>query len=853
MRLRAVFLALAASYVRREKGRTLLTVLGIALGVAVLVSIDLANESAVASFRQTVESISGTADLTVRPGTGGLEGTLVGELARLPEVRSVSPLISGDALYRPPDGRPPRQMLFLGTDFLRSAEDEDAPVRDLTFRFEEGRGAASFLTDPEALLFTSRFVEREGLGAGDRVVLEIGGEEREFVVAGIIEEGGLAGVYGGDAVLTDVAVADHHLGREGLLDRIDVRLRPDADREALRQALPPNAVLEAPDAESLRAREMLAAFRFNLRSLGHLAIVVGAFLIYNTMSIAVVRRRTVIGTLRAIGVTRRAVRGTFLLEGALFGLAGSVIGIVAGVLLAMAMLETVATAISINFFETRPGTVTPAPSVILLGLLLGVGASLVAAIGPANQAAAIPPATAMRQGSENTGAGPFGWWRTALAGMFAAAGMVLLAMEPRTGLPVQGYAASLLFIAAFVAAARPFLGLLTIMLRRLYIRIFRAEGLLAVSATRAALGRSGIAICGLAVALGMAVSVTVMVSSFRDTVMAWMEDVLVADIYISPTGGPGSGTIPGSFADAVRGLDGVAAVDPYREREILLSGRTAHLAARDFSAVRFRNRVLDGRPAAEAMQQARERGEVLVSEPLALRHGIARGDTIRLPAPDGELALTAGAVYYDYSSERGFVTMDRSLYVEHFSDTRIDNMTVHLADGADREAVTEAIRQRAAMTDTVPPLLYRADEDLRGFALEAFDRTFAITWLLQTIAVLVAILGVAATLLAQILDRRHEIRTLRHLGASRPRVARVVVLEASLIGAAGLLLGVTLGLILSWILARVVMLQSFGWSIQYAVPWLSVIQIAGIVFAATLAAAALPAWEAVKGRGEDSR
>lgn len=859
MRLRAVFLALIGSYIREEKGRTLLTVLGVALGVAVLVSIDLANESAVASFRGTVANISGTSDFVVRGNTEGLPGRLVGQLAMLPEVRSVSPLISGNALYRPPDGRPPRSLLFLGTDFLQSEEDEEEPVREVVFDLEEGRDATSFLVDTGALLFTQRFVEREGFSPGGRVTLEVGGNEREFTVGGIIKSGGLEETYQGDLVLTDVAVADFHLRRRGLLDRIDITLAdgvsPETGRARIEAMLPPNTIVEAPESESARAEDMLAAFRFNLRSLGHLAIVVGAFLIYNTMSIAVVRRRSVIGTLRAMGISRGTVRAAFLVEGALFGLAGSVLGVLAGILLAMGMLGTVSEAISINFFETRPGGVTPSLGIILFGMVLGVGGSLLAAIGPANEAATTPPATAMRKGTENSGAPGVGWTRIGLGLLLGLAGLGLLCMPTRQGVPVEGYTASLLFVAAFVCMARPFLQLLGVLLRRPYIRVFRGEGLLAVGATQAALGRASTAVCGLMISLGMAVSITVMVSSFRDTVVVWMEQVLVADLYVSPagTGSQRPDPIPAAFAERAAIIPGIEAVDPFRRREFLLNGQPAYLAAGDLSTVRFRNRVVDGRPTMEAMRAAAARDEVLVSEPLALRHGLARGDQVSIPAPGGALDLTVNGVYYDYSTEKGLVIMDRRLYLEHFPDPFIDSLTVYLEPGADREAVTDALRVAAAATPGAPPLLYRANDDLRGFALDAFDRTFAITWLLQGIAVLVAVLGVATTLLAQILDRRHEIETLRYLGASRGRVARIIVLESSLIGLAGLALGLVSGLLLSWILTRVIMLQSFGWSIAYEVPWLEVGQIGAIVFGATLLAALLPAWEAVKSPGSGER
>ncbi len=857
MSWRAVFHALIGSYLRHEKGRTLLTVLGVALGVAVLVAIDLANESAVSSFRSTVRNVAGSAQLTVRGNGVGLPGGILRELVRRPEVEGASPLISGYATYSAPDGGTTETLLLLGVDFLRTTEPEGAPVRDLRFSMEPGRDLASLLTATDAGIFTNRFLERHGATLGDHVPLLIGGLRREMVAAGTIDGGAFAGTYDGNLLLVDVGIADILLRREGRLDRVDLTLREGTDierfREELQRTLPGSVLVERPEARNRMVEEMIAAFRFNLRALGYLSVLVGAFLIYNTMGVAVVRRRTAIGTIRAMGVGRGTVRSVFLAEGALLGLAGSLLGIAAGIGAAWALLGTVSNAISINFFRTHAAGVVMSPAILLAALALGVGGALLAALEPANEAATTPPANTMRRGTLEEGAR--GMARSLLAGVALLACAGAAAAVPAGGrLPVSGYAAAVLLLAGLVCVAKPLLGLLCAILRRPFAMLFRGEGLLAVAGTQATLGRAGVAICGLLVSLAMTIAVSAMVSSFRETVTVWMSQVLVADLYITPASADGSGRpdpFPGALADRIRPLDGIDEIDPFRLRSFILNGKPASLGAGELNVIRFTNKAQDGRPVRELMREAAARGELVVSEAFSRKHGVAAGDSIPIPTPSGDVQVRIAGIYFDYSSEQGYAMMDRSLYRRYYDDAMLDSIAVYLEPGADRAAVRDAIQRAATGIPGMPPLVIQANDDLRQFALGKFDETFAVTYVLQVIALLVSVLGVTTTLLAQILDRRQEIATLRYLGASRDRVARVVLLESVLIGLTGLILGVLGGVALSWILTRVIMLQSFGWTIAFNVPWTQVAVIGAVVFGGTLLSALLPAREAAVGpRGQ---
>lgn len=854
MSLRALFRALVSSYFHHEKGRTALTMLGVALGVAVLVAIDLANESAISSFKSTVDQVAGRAELTVRGNGIGIPGPALTDISRTPGVRSASPLISGNAFYSPATDQASTQtLLLLGVDLLRASEFEDDPVRDIRFRLAEGVGITDYLGSTRYVTLTERFARRFGLAPGNPIDLTIGGTPQRLVIGALIDAGPFTDTLDGNVAVMDLAAADVLLRRGGLLDRVDLVLEPKAAVEevapALDARLPDSLLVERPEARGSRVDQMLAAFRFNLRALGHISILVGAFIIFNTMSVAVVRRRPAIGTLRAMGISRGRIRLVFLLEGALLGLVGSLIGVILGVAMAGGMVGQVSDAISINFVQTQASGVAVRPEVLLVAVLLGVGGSVLAAWIPANEAASTPPANTMRRGTGEGKRRPL-WAFLAGGAALAVVGLVLMLREPARGLPIQGYAASVFFIGAFVLWSRPLLAGLTAALRRPYARLFGAEGLLAASSIQSTLGRSTIAICGLMIGLGMAVSVSVMISSFRTTVVGWMEQVLVADLYIQPQAPDGARRpepMPTALADRIRNLPGIDAIDPFRTRRIVVGGEEAWLGAGELDVVRFTNQTLEGRPTQEVMRQAAARDELVVSEALARKHGFQAGDPFPVPTPGGIVEIPIAGIYFDYSSEQGYAIMDRQLYQRYFpADDQIDSIAIFLREGADRRALRDRIQEIARATPGIPALSIRANDDLRTFALQAFDRTFSITYVLQLIAIIVSILGVATTLLSQLLDRRHEIVTLRYLGATHRRVARVVVLETALIGIAGTSLGVVAGILLSYILTRVIMLQSFGWTIAYAVPWLLVVQIAAVVFASTLLAAVLPAREAMR-------
>jgi putative ABC transport system permease protein len=830
-----------------------LTIMGVALGVAVLVAIDLANESAVASFRQSVDDVAGQAELTVRGNGMGLPGTTIAELGSLPAVAAVEPLISGPVLLPATvDGASTMTLTIFGVDLLRSERTTARAVRSLQFQPIAEAGRTSLLSDPAAVVVPRRLLEKRNLRPGDPLTVLVRGEVRTLRIMGVLTGESFADSLDGGFAVMDIAMADHLLGRGGLIDRLDLLLEEgqtaDGTRESLIAGTNRSLVVERPDARSERAAGMIAAFRFNLAALGHISILVGAFLVYNTMSVAVVRRRPAIGTVRALGVGPLAVGLVFLGEALLLGVLACLIGVPAGIAMALLMLESVSTAISINFFAAEGTRLFLAPATLITALTVGLGGSLIAALRPAYEAAVTPPANTMRRGGEESASS--GVMVLLVAGVLALIIAAALLQRPvQSGLPITGYAASVFLVGAFVLWSKPLLLLVSRVLRRLYASLFGAQGLLAVAGVQAMPGRASIALCGLLISLGMTVSVTVMVSSFRTTVVTWMEQILRADFYLSAAAdgaSPQPPPVPATLLDELATIPGVRSVESFRRRTFEWRGRTVNLGATNLPTAQFGDYLVDGRPREATLREVQARGEVAISEAFGRKNGVGLGDSVEIPTPAGDRTFRIGAVYYDYSSEQGFVVMDRALYLELYNDPLIDSLAIYVKEGVDRGIVRTELEARLAVDGDLPPMQLRANGDLRAFALEAFDQTFAITSILKVIAVLVSILGVAATLLAQLLDRRQEIQTLRTIGVSIRRISGIVVLEASLIALGGVLLGTVAGIGLSWILSTRIMMESFGWTIGWSVPWGEVAQAGAIVYVFTVLSAFIPAWQVTR-------
>ena len=839
---------------REEPFRHGLTILGVALGVAVYLAIVLANASAVRAFRNSLDAVAGKTHLQVAGGDAGIPEELFLRIRDDPGVRHAAPVVQIAAWVRKlrPGGErwgrgtrsQGRGILLLGLDSLGDSKfRSDEAERKLAL--EE---SLSRLADPEGIFLTRRLAEEMGVGEDDYIQLDAFGRHR-FRVRGLLKPKGLAEAMEGRLAIMDIGVAQEAFHRVGRLDRIDVILknpgRLEEVRRALQGRLPPGVVVERPVRRGEDVDRMLASFRLNLSVLSVIALFVGFFLVFNTMSASAVRRRAEVGMLRSVGMTGRGVAVLFSVEAGLIGLIGSILGVGLGWLLARAALGAVTRTIRNLYAFLYVSEVDAPPALLAGGLLLGTGVALVSGLLPALTASKTPPAVGTRDPGGASGAergflaGTFG------GGILAAAISYFLAqLPPWGGVPLFGYLAAGAAVVSMVLLAPLAVAAAAAALRR-----FRRGGRLFWLAAHG-LGRhprrNAVTVATLATAIAMLTSLVVMIESFRGTVADWTGKTLRADFYAAPAARFIKGSkanFPAGVAEKVGRLESVAAVGPYRALRLPWRGGRVELKAWDFDVFAERGRLLflEG-DSKEILKKAKNLGEAVVTETFSLRFGVGRGGQVRLPTPEGEVSFRVAGVFYDYSTGGGSIVIDSGHFRRLWKDDRLSSMGVYLAEGADP---VRAGREIEGLLEKDMVLI--SNRALRRRVLDIFDQTFAITYALEGIALLVAVLGVATGLSSNVLERRREIGTLRAAGLTERGVASSVMGEAGLVGALSAALGAAGGLGLAAILIYVINKQSFGWTIRFSLPYFRVAQYLAVTMAAALVSGFFPARAAAKG------
>ena len=835
----ALFYRLLLRPLFREPIRTALTVLAVALGVSVVLAIELAGSAATGSFRSSMETLAGDNDLEIS-ASGSIPESLVGTLSTLPYSIRIAPRIEDYAVLSDTKQTLP----LIGVDLIVEANSRaiSNSASELA-REENAENTLKFLGEKNSIWVGSSLHRQPG----DHLQLLINDQSRDYVVRGIYPDSN-----GNDsAVLMDIAGAQYALNRFGRVDRILLKV-PQAPsleewQQRIRAALPSGLEVHPAGTGTDENRRMLAAFRWNLRLLSYISLVVGAFLIYNTISVSVVRRRPEIGIVRALGATRNTVLVAFLGEAASLGLAGALIGLPLGRVMASGAVKLMALTVESLYVSSRPAPISLTLSSVFLALATGIGVAVASAYSPAREASLVSPAEAMARGRREFDVRVHkarDFFLAVILGVCAAAASRAPAVA---GKPLFGYLAALLLIIASALAIPAFVAAITAISARALGKLFGVEALLASRSLVSSLRRTSVLVAALSTAIAMMTSVGIMVGSFRQTVVLWMNDQLPADLYIRPAGDPAADrhpTISIELADAIAKLPGVAAVDRLRAYEINYDGLPVMLGGAEVSGYRAQERTafFSGRPSAEVLAQLRNSNNVVVSEPFTSKHHARTGDTITLSLGQSRDNFRIIDVYYDYSSERGEILMDRNTLLRYLPDPTPTNLAVYVSPDATLETVRAEIHQAAADHR----ILLFSNREIRGEAIRIFDRTFAITYALEAVAVIVAVMGIAGALLSLVIDRRRELGLLRFLGAAANQVRKLILFEAGLLGLLANLAGVALGFAMSLILIFVINKQSFGWTIRFHWPVAILLGALSVVYAATVLAGLYPASVAVR-------
>ncbi len=816
----------------RERGRSALILVAVALGVAVVLAIDLASGAAAGSFRSSMQTLVGDDDLEV-VATGGVPQELVGTLARVPFPIRISTRIEDHATVSTGETIP-----LIGLDLIAEA---NHAVGDSVASIAQNSDWTSLehLADADAVWVT------HGLGKnlGDRISLLINDTRQNFTIRGWIPA---SARIGSDAVVMDIEAAQRVTNKAGRVDRILVKT-PEGDdldywQRTLAPALPPGVELRPQGSQTEANRKMLSAFRWNLRILSYIAVLVGSFLIYNTISVSVVRRRAQIGTVRALGASRRAVLLAFLVEATLYGVAGSALAIPLGRMLASGAVRLLSKTVDALYISSHAGNVALSPASLALAFVVGVGVTLASALAPALEASRVPPIEAMARGARDY-AIHVARKRDAMSALLLTVCGAVAAKAPAiSGKPLFGYLSTMLLIAACALAVPGLVEGAMAISASLLQRILGVEALLASRSLTGSLRRTSVLVCALATAIAMMTSVAIMVGSFRQTVISWMDTQLPADLYLRPAGSPAADrhpTLAPELADQLSKLPGVEEVSRFRAYEVEYQGLPITVAAIDTDVPRFdqTSGFFSGRSQETVLRELDEPGTATVSEPFTNKHHLKRGDMLSLPLGSQLAKLRIIDVFYDYANERGYVIVSRKNMRSYLPDDAPSNLAVYVSPGSNMDTVRSEIGRATANRD----VLIFSNRDLRKLAVQIFDQTFAITYALEAISVIVAVAGIAGALLSIVFDRRREFGLLHYLGAARWQVRRLILTEAALIALLANIAGLVLGIALSLVLIFVINKQSFGWTIRFHWPVGVLLGALSVVYVATVLAGFYPA------------
>jgi putative ABC transport system permease protein len=812
---------------RRRGWQLALMILGVALGVAVVVAIDLANQSATEGFRLSTQAVVGKATHQIRGGPSGVPVSVYRKVRVDLGVRASAPVMEGHAVA-PQLGD--RTVRILGVDPLA-----EAPFRGFFGSSDISQDQfAAFFTKPAGVLVTRALASQYQLSPGDSFGLVLDGREVSVTALGVMTETG----HGGQSLpenllIMDVATAQELMDMPDRLTRIDL-IVPQVEADRIQKELPKGLAVVGASQESATAAQLASAFQLNLTALSLLALVVGMFLIYNSVMFSVVQRRMVLATLRALGVTGRELFAMVCLEALAVGLIGAALGLGLGWILAQGAVRLETQTINDFYFVTAVREAALSGSAVAKGLLLGSFASVLAAAGPAFEAARVQPVEALRPSALETRVRAWLPWASAIGGALCLIGTAILVwITDSLAASFVGMFVVLFGLALLVPAA-------TVGLSRgagvLYTALFGRLGSIAARTVDRALSRTSVAIAALMVALSVTIGVGVMIDGFRATVVNWLDLTLRADVYVS---GPAAGdtrptaSLSPELAARLRSVPGVATVETFRGVTVQGEDGPVRLSVADAQRERSAGLYRFARGSPLATWDAVLQGAVIVSEPYAYRHGITDGGgSVRLLTDSGWHVFPVVGVYYDYASDRGTVLMADTIYHVYWKDRSISSLAVYLKPGADLKEVTQAIGAAVAGTG----LEVQPTRALRQQALRIFDRTFAITAALRLLAILVAFVGVLSALLALQLERRQELATLVALGLTGRGLWGLNLLETGLIGGIAGVCAVPTGLVLAAVLTYVINLRSFGWTIQWSVaPWILLQALAIGVVAALLA------------------
>lgn len=836
-------LRLTWRHINRRFLQSLLFVIGIALGVAVGVGIDIANSSASRAFDLSVDTITGRTTHQIVSSGRGLPLELYQQIRTEIDISASAPIIESYVRAASLDNRTLR---LLGVDPVAEASFRSYLIPD-TFTAETSSAAYAFVTRPNTALIGEGLAEQFDLQIGDILTLQTQtNADASVKIAGVLSPNDEISQQALDNLLiTTILTAQAVAGEPGIISRIDLIVPENYDLSPIEAILPSGVIITTPAARSGALRQMTAAFELNLQALSLLALLVGVFLIYNTVTFSVVQRRPVIGILRSLGTTRRQIFSLILTEALVLGLIGTVLGLGLGIVLGQGIVRLVAQTINDLYFRVNVENITIETPTLLRGVIIGIAASLLAALIPSYEAKRTPPAGVLQRSVIEQRTRRLLPLVTLSAIVLSLAGFAVLQI-PTDSVPVSFLALFLILIGC--ALFTP-LALLILMRFAGMITgpLFGVLGQMAPRTVIRSLSRTAIAVTALTLAVSVIVGVSIMISSFRGTITEWLNTTLGADIFISPFAGNDTAAIDVDIDPAIltglQALDGVARVTSVRSVSVLAPDYPdlppVYLVAPDADITDGARRFVWKTFSDEDYWNQLLAGKIVVSEPFAFRRNITQeNNTLTLLTDQGEHTFTIEGVYYDYTTDQGAVMMHANVYRQYFDDPYLSAIALDLEPDTDLATVLNTLQ-----TDTLvgTGLEAQSNRALRASVLEIFDRTFSITITLRLLATIVAFIGILSTLLALQFEHTQQYGIMRANGMTPRQLRTFTLVQTGLMGTAAGILALPIGLILALILVYSINVRSFGWTMTLMVTPQEFIQAFAIALIAALIAGIYPA------------
>jgi putative ABC transport system permease protein len=811
---------------RREKFLTILSVIGVALGIGLFTGVKVASDKAVSSFEADIRGTNPYANYEILDTSGTDFPEDIYPVVRQTGENSF-PVLKADG-YLP---AMKETVDIYGIDIIRTA-------RFLKLSPGKGSGFQNYFRDLGGVIVTKGFATSHSLKKGDTLRAFVYDGEFPLKVADVIDEASLTA----NTFIMDLGNFQEYFGKAGHLSRIDIET-DDKTALEIQKILPPSLSIGRKDVAIQNQKSLIKSFRYNLQFVSLIAILVGIFLLYNTIFVSVVKRRTEIGILRGLGISKKTVVLLFVIQGMVLGVSGSILGILVGQVAAYFSVTAVEKTITTMYHTISISDYLIPKGDIVLALALGVIVSLLASAIPSFEAARVRP-------TESTKEGTFESRYTAHRGTSALAGIVFIAagctasyIDYRSvpyDFPFLAYAGILIIILGFTFLSPSFLATLLTVLKGPVERLFPSEGVITVGDMRGSIYRFSVALMSVAISSALIFALLTLIFSFRDSLKIWINKNIAADVYIKPASCRSNFCffpLSDELIKTVEGLHEVEGVDRFRTLRIDFQGRQIVAGFGDRDVRRRFGRFRDAGKGEPVPENRGTDSTIGVSKFLGIKFGLKVGDTVEIRTPKGAERFVVYDIFSSYSTTSGFVYLDRKWLKEYWGLDDATQLGIYLRKGIDVNGFI------GRMKEILPPrfsLEITNTAQLRDQVLSIFDRTFAITYAIELISIIVSLIGVINTLLALVLERKREISIFRYLGGSWDQIRLILVLSAGIVGIAGILLGGIMGPLMSVIFIEVINKVSFGWEIHFRVPFLYLTLVTTVLFLITLSAGLVP-------------